>query len=117
VAVVLPSKALPGACSCAAEVVSDLENTLPNCLVYPGLSRPQTKVGLPAIHVEGHRGHSHFYLEAPYQYSPVGSSNSSKASVIEFLEFFLAPFYKIFVLGGAHHAGLPVVIAEWTNEV
>ncbi len=45
----------PGACSCAAEKPSDLQDALPNHLVYPRLSRPQLKSGLPAIHVERQR--------------------------------------------------------------
>ncbi len=75
----------PGASHCGAEKTSDLLDVLPIHLVYPRLSRPQLKSGLPAIHVKRQRGHSYFCLEALYLCSLVGSGDSSEALVFDFL--------------------------------
>jgi hypothetical protein len=41
-----------GACSGAAEKLSDLQDAFPNHPVFPRLCRPQLKMGVPALHVE-----------------------------------------------------------------
>ncbi len=51
-----------GACSDVAEELSDLINALPNNPVYPLLCRPQAKLCLSAVHVEGLRGNADFRL-------------------------------------------------------
>jgi hypothetical protein len=104
VAKVLPRSGchgVPGVCSCAAEKASDLQDTLPNHLVYPRLGRSQWISGLPAIHVERQRMHSHFCLKASYWCSLVGSSNGSEALVLGFLKLFSNPILEECCVGRA----------------
>ncbi len=74
-----------GACCCEAEKISNLLDALLDNLVYPRLGGPQSISGLPAIHVKKKLGHSHFWLEASYWCSLVGSGDSSEPSVFGFL--------------------------------
>ncbi len=107
----------PGACSCAAEKVSNLQDTLPNHLVYPRLSRPQSESGLPAIHVKRKWGHSLFCLKAASWCGLIGSSDSSEAIVFSFLKLFSNLSLKEQRVRGAHQVGQPVVMAGQTTVV
>jgi hypothetical protein len=90
----------PEACSCAAQKMSNLPNTLHNYAVYPGHSRPQSENGLLAIHVEQKLGHSHFCLEAAYRCGLVGSIDSCKSLVFGFRKLFSNPTSKEWSVGG-----------------
>jgi hypothetical protein len=108
----------PGACSCAAEKAYNIQDALPNHLVYPRLSRPQSESCLPAIYVERKWGHSHFCLETAYRCGLVGSSNGFEASVFGFLEALLQPLFKrIAYQEGANQAEQPVAMAGQTTAV
>ncbi len=96
---------VPRAESCAAEKVSNVQDTLPNHLVYPRFCRPYSESGLPSIYVERKRGHSHFCMEAEYRCGLVGSGDGSEASVFGFLKLFSNLISKEWPAKGAHQAG------------
>ncbi len=99
-AVVQPGSALSVASSCAAEIVPDYKDAFPNHLFYSCLGQPLTKAGVPTIHVEGQKGHSHFCLEALNRCSLVGSRINSEASFLEVWEFFPSLYLKQCCLRG-----------------
>jgi hypothetical protein len=77
----------PGACSCTADITSDLLNALPNNPVYLKLGIPQLELSLFSINVVRRWGHSHFCQEATYWCGLVVSSDGSAASVFIILKF------------------------------
>ncbi len=91
---------MPGAHPCAADRVPDLQDAIPNNLVYPRLCTPQLESGLPAVHVERQWGHSCFCLEASNWRNLVGSSDGSEASVFCFLKPFSVCFSILWSVGG-----------------